>query len=251
MDRDFRRGHLEIDFPVQPFGSAPSLLASSVKVFCANFGFVAGVTLAVFLPGKAALQLVCAALDISPEGIVSYLVSDFSDLILGSLVAPAIIYGLVERFRAEPTPPFGECLRWGRRVWGKMLWNRFKVEITVALWSLLLFVPGFIAMVKLALVDPIVAVEADGEAEPLARSRELTHGRRWRIFGVLAPLVVLEFAGSWAVLAAFKAAGSSRAVMAVGESVAAVVVQGLTTVAVLLAYLGVVEVQRPVKSRAR
>jgi hypothetical protein len=40
MDRDFRRGHLEIDFPTQPFDSPLALLRDSVRVFLSNLPFL-------------------------------------------------------------------------------------------------------------------------------------------------------------------------------------------------------------------
>src|SRR4051812_48582027 len=153
----------------EPFDSAGRLLGRSARVFFTRLPFLASVTLAVFVPGKLVMQVVCWVLDVPPEGIASYLLMDFSNIVLGALAIPAAIYGLTTG------RPVVECLRHGRKLWGRMFWNKFKVEITVALWSLLLFVPGIIAMVKLALTDAIVALEPV-EPEPLARSRELTAG---------------------------------------------------------------------------
>ena len=47
--------------------------------------------------------------------------------------------------------------------------------MTVALWSLLLFVPGIVAMVKLALTEAMVALERTRRTRS-QRSRELTDG---------------------------------------------------------------------------
>jgi len=61
-----------------------------------------------------------------------------------------------------------------------MLWNSFKAEVTIALYTLLLIVPGIIKHVALLFVEPVVAVEGDLTANALRRSEELTAGRRWR-----------------------------------------------------------------------
>src|SRR4051794_13271728 len=106
----------------KPFDSAPRLLARSARVFFTRLGFLASVTLVVFIPGKLVAQLVCATLDVPPEGIASYLLMDFSNLVLGSLAIPAAIYGLTAG------RPLMECLRFGRKLWGRMFWNKFKVE---------------------------------------------------------------------------------------------------------------------------
>jgi hypothetical protein len=238
MDRDFRQGRLEIDFPTQPFHSAFRLLVRSAVLFFANLRFLAAVTLLVYLPGKLALQFVLYVLDVPTSGMVSYLALDLSDLVLGALVIPAAIYGLVAKFRGGQTAPVRESLRWGRRQWGKTLWNMFKVEVTVALWGALLVVPGLVAMVRLIFADVIVAIEADRETEVLARSRILAKGHGWRIFLVMLPLMAGGLVGSFLILGAFEEADYSRVLMAVADSVLSVGGQ-FTTVAVLLMYLGV------------
>jgi hypothetical protein len=246
MDREFLQGHLEIDFPTEPFQSAFRVLTRSAVLFFANLRFLAAVTLLVYLPGKLALQLVLYLLNVPTSGMVSYLALDLSDLVLGALAVPAAIYGLVAKFRGGQTASVGESLRWGRRQWGKTLWNMFKVEVTVALWGALLVIPGVVAMVRLIFADVIVAIEADRETEVLARSRELAKGHGWRIFLVLLPLMAAGLVGSFLILGAFEEAAYSRVVMAVADSVLSVGGQ-FTTVAVLLMYLGVARSAPPAK----
>jgi hypothetical protein len=246
MDRDFRQGHLEIDFPTEPFHSAFRLLVRSAILFFANLRFLAAVTLAVYLPAKLALQLVLYLLNVPTSGMVSYLALDSSDLFLSALVIPAVVYGLVAKFRGGQTAPVREALRWGRRQWGKTLWNMFKVEVTVALWGALLLIPGLVAMVRLVFTDAIVAIEADRETEVLARSRSLSKGHGWRIFFVLLPLMAASLVGTFLILGAFEQAAYSRVAMAVADSVLSVGGQ-FTTVAVLLMYLGVVSPATPAK----
>jgi hypothetical protein len=247
MDRDFRQGHLEIDFPTEPFDSVWRLLVRSAVLFFANLRFLAAVTLLVYLPAKLALQLGLYWLDVPSGGMLSYFALDSSDLVLSALVIPAVVYGLVARFRGGRTAPVRESLRWGRRQWGKTLWNMFKVEITVALWGALLVIPGLVAMVRLVFADVIVAIEADRETEVLARSRVLARGHGWRIFLVLLPLMAASLVGTFLILGAFEEAGYSRVVMAVADSVLSVGGQ-FTTVAVLLMYLGVVRTAVPAKA---
>lgn len=216
----------------EPFDSAAGLLARSLRLFIARLPFLASVTLAVFVPGKLLLQAICFALDVPPEGLASYLLMDVSDLVLGAWTIPAAIHGITTG------KPAAACLTYGRRLWARMLWNKFKVEITIALYTLLLFVPGFLAMAKLALTDAIVAIEGRDEPEPLARSAELTAGRRWRVFFVVAPLAVLDLAGSFFLLGSLPGASHSRWMIAMVDSVWAVAGMWMT-VAGLLMYLGV------------
>jgi hypothetical protein len=249
MDRDFRTGRIEIDFPAEPFASAPTLLARSAVVFFSNLQFLAAITLVVYLPAKLAIQFASYVLDVPTSGILSYIFLEVSDLVLGALAVPAVIYGLVERFRGRRAP-MAECLRWGRRAWARMLWNQFKVDITITLWGALLIVPGILAMVRLIFVEPVVAIEGDSAADPLERSRGLTRGRRWRIFFVIAPLAIGELVGSFLALHWLEDAMRSRALLAVGDSLLSVGGQW-TTVAALLMYLGTVERQAQVGDKAR
>jgi hypothetical protein len=236
--------HIQIDFPTQPFDSVLGLLRRSARIYFGNLPFLAAVTLVVFLPGKLALQLGCYLLDIPTDGVVSYLLMDSSDLILSALVIPAVIYGLAGNFRTGRTAPLAESLRWGRRQWGKTLWNKFKVEITVTLWGALLLVPGVVAMVKLIFTDVIVAVEADRETDVLQASRVLSQGHRWRIFFVLLPVMILDLAGTFVVLARLQGLTHSRIALALVDSAFSVGGQW-TTVIVLLLYLSLVSRASP------
>ena len=241
MERDFRKGYVEIDFPVEPSGartaSPAALLWRSLRLFLSNLPFVASATLAVFLPGKLALQAFCAALDIPVSSVLGYFLMTASDLVLSALAVPAVIYGIAMRLRTGRAGPLGESLRWGRRQWAKALWNMFQVEVTVLLWSLLLFIPGIVKFCGLAVVDPIVALEADRERNVLERSRRLTEGHRWRIFAVVAPLGVLDMLTSFAVLGAVEKAADSRVLLALADSLLALCAQWMT-LALLLVYLG-------------
>jgi hypothetical protein len=126
-----------------------------------------------------------------------------------------------------------------------MFWNKFKVEMTVALWSLLLFIPGIVAMVKLALTDAIVALEP-AEPEPLTRSREMTAGIRWRVFSVVAPLTLIDLAGNMVVLLSMPGVAHSRWLLGLADSLLAVI--GMwAVVACLMMYLG--RIERPPQTR--
>jgi hypothetical protein len=236
INRPFEDGFLRIDFPVEPFVSVPALLLRSAAVFFRNLGFLAAATLLVFLPVKAAIQVICWLADVPVNGLLMYFLLDGSDLILSSLVAPAVIYGLLIRFRGG-VPPLGASLRWGRRQWSRTLWNKFKVEVTVTLWAALLLIPGLVKMVQLAFTDPIVAIEGDREPDVLERSREISAGHRWRIFFVLLPVLIVELAGSYLILGSFQVSEYSRPWIAVVDSLLSIGGQWATIVTLLM-YLG-------------
>ncbi|MBZ5581498.1 MAG: hypothetical protein LAQ30_04695 [Acidobacteriia bacterium] len=233
MERESGRRRIEVDFATEPFDSAPRMLLRSTGLYLSHLPFLATVTLVVYLPVKLAVQLVFSLLNVSNESVLSYALLEVLDLVLSALVIPAAIYGVVGKLRSGRRPRVWESLRWGRRQWGRLLWNKVKVEITVGLRALLLIVPGITAMARLALTDAVVAIEADSAAEPLARSSDLTHGRRWRVFFVLLPFLPVDLFGAWLVLAV-----PSRVGFALADCALAVAEQWLT-VAVMLMYLGV------------
>jgi hypothetical protein len=240
MERDFRHGYIEIDFPAEPFVSPIHLLLRSIRLFCSVFPFLAKVTLAVYLPGKLALQFACYVIDVPMEGILSYFVLEIGDLLFAALTVPAIVYGLIHYWRKGQTAPAGESLRWGRRQWLRTLGNELKVEVTVTLWGALLVIPGIVAMVRLIFTDVVVAIEGDRQRDVLGRSRQLSHGHRWRIFFVLLPMMILNLAAMFLVLDRVQGVTHSRTLFAIAECVLAVAGQ-LGTVAILLMYLGLVQ----------
>jgi hypothetical protein len=234
MQRDFRNGYLAIDFPVQPFQSPVRLLGQALLVFFENLPFLAALTLLVHLPGKLACQFALSGLEATP--LTAGLVEAIVDILLTALAAPALIFGLVAKFRGG-RPALGESLRWARRLWRKSLWNELKMNITILLWAALFVIPGLFAMARMMFTDPIVAIEADREPDPLARSNELTRSRRGRILAVILPLIVLDFASYWVILRPLRGAAHSPALLALIDSLMAVVNQ-LGAVAALLMYLG-------------
>jgi len=234
------KDHIEIDFPVEPFHSVPRLLVRSLVLFGSQLPFIAGITLLVFLPANLLLQFAWSLLDVLTGGILSNLLLSASDLVLAALAVPAILYGLTIKLRDGRLPPWGDALRWGRRQWKKTLWNTFKMEITILLASLLLIIPGIITAINLIFTETIVAIEADRTDDVFGRTRTLSEGRRWRIFWTMLPLSVLGLLGSMLVLRVLEGAAASRPLLALADSLLTVVGQ-LSTVAVLLMYLGIRE----------
>lgn len=237
MTKDFKRGYLEIDFPVAAFSSAGEVLARSLSLFFGNFAFLAKATLLVYVPVKFSFQLLCALLGFPPGGLAAYVVIDLTDLVFGALVAPAIIYGLIEKMRSGRLPELAECFHWGRRQWGKTLWNQVKVSVTVTLWGALLIVPGVVVMIRLIFADAIVAIEGDRRSDVLQRSRDIVAGHGWRIFKVMVPVGALDLLVFWGIMSVLRDAGLSWALVAAVDCILSIGAQWASIVALLM-YLG-------------
>jgi len=54
MDRAFRDGYLDLEFPVEPLGSAPRTLWRPTVLYLRNLPFLAVLTLLTVLPVKLA-----------------------------------------------------------------------------------------------------------------------------------------------------------------------------------------------------
>jgi hypothetical protein len=222
------------------FDSAWKTLSRAVAVYFRHLPFLAAVTLVVFAPFKFAGNLFLEAIEVPTSGVASYVLDGAGTYILMALVTPAAVCGLLARMREGRAAGLGECLRWGRRQWGRTLWNGFKADVTVALYSALLVVPGLMKMTQLIFTQMVVAVEGDDAAWPLERSAEIGAGHRWRIFFVLFPLGVLNLAATFGVLQMVRGPGFGWTAVAALACLEAVAEQ-LGTVAILLMYLGLAE----------
>jgi hypothetical protein len=240
MDRDLRQGSLTLESAAPAFVSPLRLLANTFRLFGSRFGFIAAVTLVVYLPGHLLYQFAASAFEIPSTGVLSYLLLDVLDLVLSSLTIPAIVYGVLRKAGVAPS------LRWGRRQWLRTLQMQVLVDITVVLYGALLIIPGLIAMVGLSLVPVIVAVEADRQPLPFERSRALAKGRMWRIAAVLLPLGLVDAAANFLLLGRISGVDNARLLFSLAETGLAVIGQ-ITTIATLLIYLGAVESKKTAK----
>lgn len=232
MDRAFRQGYIDPGVPVESFDSVPRLLLRTLRIYGANLPFIAGVTLLVFLPATLLLQFLYWVLEIPRDGMLSYALMSVSDIVLAALSVPAVLFGLTLKLRDGKLPPLWDALRWGVRQFRKMLWNTFKMEISILLASLLLLIPGIMTAIALIFTETIVALEGDRTEDVRNRSVTLARGHRWRIFFAMLPLTLIGMVA----LKLFEGAATSRVWMAAADSLVTVVDQ-ISTVAVLLIYL--------------
>lgn len=231
-----RASRANLDRPVVSFTSVAGMLGHSLAVYFGNFGLIAKVTLAAYAPLKLTVFLFCDQIGVAPGGTAASLIRDGADMILAALVAPAVIYGMMARLQSRPAPPLNECLRRGRKLWGRTLWNDIKADITIGLRLALLIIPGIMAMVRLCFVEEIVAIEGEAETDVLARSREISEGHGWKIFFVCLPAAALSFAGEWLLFSLMARLGLSWLTAAALDSVMAVASQW-GTILLLLMYL--------------
>lgn len=87
----------------------------------------------------------------------------------------------------------GEALRRGLQKWPSLLAFGLAYGLLAALGALLLFVGTFIVVVVFYVGAPAIVVEDGDWRQGFGRSRELTRGHRWTIFGLVVVLGLLVF----------------------------------------------------------
>ncbi|WP_126174416.1 YciC family protein [Altericroceibacterium xinjiangense] len=87
----------------------------------------------------------------------------------------------------------GECLRAGMAVLPQLMILALLIGIAVGIGMVFLIVPGVILYCIWAVATPAVVEERSGILGSLGRSRQLTKGFRWRVFGISLILVVLYY----------------------------------------------------------
>jgi hypothetical protein len=107
-----------------------------------------------------------------------------------TIATGAITYGVVQDLRDEPVS-IGEAIAIAARRVLPMIGVALAFGILWVLGLILLVVPGFIVACMYFVAAPVCIVEREGVGGSLRRSRFLTKGHRWKIFGALLLIIVL------------------------------------------------------------
>jgi hypothetical protein len=176
------------------------VIGRSFSVWFRNFVPFSLVTLAVHVPVFALSVL---ASDRWPGwdfifGILFFL----SDLV----VSGALTFGVLESLRGRRAS-VGALFRKGFGKMGSVFGTVFRIGMWLFLGGLLLVIPAIVLYCALYVAVPAAVVEdvpaSSGEA--LARSRALTKGHRWGIFGVVLVMVAVSSVGTTAANVLFAA----------------------------------------------
>jgi hypothetical protein len=84
----------------------------------------------------------------------------------------------------------------------------------VGIGFLLIIVPGFVLLTMWFVATPACVVERLGVGASMARSSALTQGHRWKIFGMMILVGVIESIAGVAVKAALGLTGNAGLIMA-------------------------------------
>lgn len=146
-----------------------SLLVASFYAFVASTAFF------VWMSGSAG----------GAHGAAATSALYFSVSVIELLVSGAFLVGFMGFFLgiAQENEARMELLFLGFRRFWKAFTCYFFVGLFVFLWSLLLVIPGLIAVFRYSMAYFIIADDADcGPLEAIGRSKEMMKGNKWKLF---------------------------------------------------------------------
>ncbi len=139
-------------------------------------------------------------------------------VLIASLAIGAITQGVLTRATVAHAEgrkaAFGESIRAGLSVLLPLMALAVLIALASMIGLVFLIVPGVIIYCMWAVAVPALIEERAGIGAALGRSRDLTRGYRWRVFGTLVILVVI----SWLLSGAAAALGIMAAVSDPGTS---------------------------------
>ncbi|PTQ09432.1 hypothetical protein CLG96_14670 [Sphingomonas oleivorans] len=113
-------------------------------------------------------------------GLISSLVSIIASSVLQASIVRATILDL-----SGGRPRIGPCLRQGVRLILPLVGLSIVFGFGVGVASIAFLIPGLIVATMWSVSVPVLVEEGEGVFASLGRSRELTKGARWQIFGMM------------------------------------------------------------------
>jgi len=170
------------------FGALPSVLSQVLLVSQATNPEEGNVAATI---GFLAVQLVLLVLTLVGSGLMQAIMTR----------------GLVTAHEGH-RPTFGQCLSQALRFAVPVIGLMILWTLGVGVGFVFLVIPGIILVCMWAVAIPALVEEHTGVSRAFARSRELTRGHRWKIFGLLM-VVLISFYLVVVVLGVFGLAGAS------------------------------------------
>ncbi len=168
--------------------SVGALVSKSLGIYFRNlvpFVVLAAIVLAPWIVLRLTLME-------DPDLIWAPLAGMLLQTVLGFMLTGALTYGVVQQLRDQPAG-IAAALSQGLQSFTRVLGTSLLCAVRIALWSLLLYIPGIIESVKLFVAIPAAVMEGKGASASIERSNRLTEGSRWAIFGAWFLILILGF----------------------------------------------------------
>ena len=129
-------------------------------------------------------------------------------IVLSTLSQAIVLYGAFQDMRGRQVS-LSESLQVGLNRFWAIIGLALLVTLLGMFAALALIFPVFILMTMWFVAAPICVVERLGPTRSMKRSRELTKGHRWKIFGLMALLFLASAIAGQTITAAFTAIGGT------------------------------------------
>jgi uncharacterized membrane protein len=110
-------------------------------------------------------------------------------IVLGTLSQAIVLYGAFQVMRGRPVD-LAESAKIGLRRFFPIVGLAISMTVLAFLASLLLVIPGLIVYMMWFVATPVCVVEQLGPFRSMGRSRELTKGHRWKLFGLVLLILI-------------------------------------------------------------
>jgi hypothetical protein len=117
------------------------------------------------------------------QNLGSTLLAAFLAIVLNALAQGTVLYGAFEVMRGRPVD-LAESAKVGLRRFFPIVGIAIVVSLLAWLGLLLLIFPGVMLYMMWFVATPVCVVERAGVFRSMGRSRELTKGHRWKLFGL-------------------------------------------------------------------
>lgn len=217
--------------------SISRVLGWAFGVFKANPGVMLVVTLVFsILPAMLLGLLSASAEDAAADGEFAAMIGAGFLSVVGSIVLYLVVQAVIVRATyshavEEREAGLGETIGAALPVLVPLLLFTILSSLGMMFGFMLLFVPGIILFVMWSVGAPALIVEKLGPVAALGRSRALTKGNRWRIFGlfilifVMSAIIAAVLVGL--IVGAYAAGGGIDALENADGGIAAVVVEAV------------------------
>jgi len=172
------------------------------RVYTGNILFFLGIVLLVYLAillplGAIGGLLAFAGMGGGAEWLIAAggILAALLFVVLNTIGQAVLLLGTFQRMRGQPLR-VGEALRRAFARFFPLVGLSIVYTLGLAVAFLLLIIPGFIVFVMWAVSVPACVVDGLGPIASLSRSAELTKGYRWKVFGLILVLSLINGIGN-------------------------------------------------------
>ena len=225
--------------PIAPFNGVLDVVGPTIRLFTENFWLITKICFVIVAPFEIFRTFSIADIDYEWQLSTGIFLLD---LLCSAVIAPALIYALMQVRETGIAPGINEAYRWGFTKLGKVGLCAAITWLLVGTGFLLCMIPGVVLMMCLFLVFPIAVLEKGSIQDTIRSSFELTKGHRWNIFGAVIVTGILmltlsvpaDLAGEYLISRTF-----AFWPLQVAAAIFADIIQQSSTVLSLVTYLSI------------